>query len=93
MNSSLSDFCDAVRSRPGTAFEALLKIAEAKGAILNWEREFTLLASPDSNDEWSSSIATTLALALVQVDQAEETILNAFCLSRQSSGVANTQTA
>ncbi len=93
MNSTLSDFCDAVRSRQCHAIEAILKIAEAKDAILNWEREFTLMASQNSSDEWPSSIATTLALALSQVDQAEETILDAFCLSRQNQSVAKTQIA
>jgi hypothetical protein len=91
MNSSLSDFCDSLRSRPSNAIEALLKIAETKDAILNWEREFTSIASQDSSDEWLSPIATTIALALSHVDQAEETILDAFCLSRQRHSVAKTQ--
>jgi hypothetical protein len=83
MNSSLSDFCDDVRNRPCHALEALLKIAETKEAIFNWERESNLITSQGSCDECPSSLATTLALALEQVDQAEETILDAFCLSRQ----------
>ena len=93
MNSSLSDFCDAVHGRECHALEALLKIAETKEAILNWERESKLMASQNSGDEWPNFIATTLAAALSQVDQAEETILDAFCLSRQSQSFANTQTA
>lgn len=93
MNSSLSDFCDVVRGRECYALEALLKIAETKDAILNWERESRLVSSQNNGDERPNSIATTLAVALAQVDQAEEAILDAFCLSRQIQSFANTQTA
>ena len=93
MNSSLLDFCDAVRGSECHALEALLKIAEAKDAILNWERESKLMSSHNSGDGWPNVIATTLTVALAQVDQAEETILDAFCLSRRSQSVAKTQTA
>jgi len=93
MNRELFDFCDTVKGRQSSALEALLKIAETKDAMLHWERELILIPVQDEHDEGSKSIVTALALALAQVDRAEETILDAFCLSRQDQNATTTQNA
>jgi len=93
MNRTLMDFCDTVRDRPSGALDTLLKIAETKDALLIWEQAFTLMISKDDRFEEPSCIASALALALEHVEQAEESILDAFCLSQQSQKTSKAQTA
>jgi len=93
MNRALMDFCETVKGGQGSALEALLKIAETKDAMLHWEREITLIPAQDEQVDDSECIATALSLALAQVDRAEETILDAFCLSRQRRNATTTQNA
>jgi hypothetical protein len=91
VNHALKDFCDSLRVQPSSALEALLKIAETKEAMLRWEREATSVSSQDDLDEGPESTSTALELALAYVDRAEETILDAFCLSQETRRASSVQ--
>ncbi len=82
MTQALQDFCSVVRLKQSHALEALLKIAETKDAMLHWKQEIvSVLEEREAKDDPRH---VAIALALAQVDQAEETILDAFCLSRHT---------
>lgn len=87
------DFCDTVKDRPSRPLETLLKIAETKDALLNWEQAIALLPEQDSHDDVVESIATAIEIARGHIDRAEETILDAFCLSQKRQNVSKVQNA
>ena len=78
MSQALIDFCIKLRENPSCALNALLKIAEAKKAILDWEQEVTATRAMDGHERNHKFMAVEHAMSLV--DSAEESILEAFRL-------------
>ena len=80
MNHALLYFSSALRGGRNTALDALLKIAEAKNTMLIWQEEVAAAQSQSELDADPRFIAINFALA--QVDRAEESVLNAFCIGQ-----------
>ena len=78
MSQALNDFCASLRDNPSCALNALLKIAEARQAILDWKKEFSTKHAKEGQERNLKFIAVDHAMSLV--DSAEESILDAFCL-------------
>ena len=70
MSQALNDFCASLRDNPSCALNALLKIAEARQAILDWKQEVANTRAKDGNERDLKFIAVEHAMSLV--DSAEE---------------------
>ena len=81
MSQLLNEFCASLREDPSCALNALLKIAEAKQAILDWKQELSTTLGKDCHETDRQLI--TVEQAMLLVDSAEEAILDAFCLQQQ----------
>ena len=84
---ALNDFCASLRDNPSCALDALLKIAEAKQAILDWKQELSTTHAKDVHERNLKFIAVEHAMSLV--DSAEESILDAFCLYQKERSRSN----
>lgn len=87
MSQVLNDFCASLRDNPSCALDALLKIAEAKQAILDWKQEVSTTIAKDVHERNLKFIAVEHAMSLD--DSAEESILDAFCLNQKERSRSN----
>ena len=87
MSQALNEFCASRRNNPSFALNSLLKIAEAKQAILDWKQEVANTRAKDGNERDLKFIAVEHAMSLV--DSAEESILDAFCLHQKEQSRSN----
>jgi hypothetical protein len=83
----LNAFCAKLRENPNCALNALLKIAEAKKAILDWKQELSMTLGNDCHETIRQFIAVEQAMLIV--DSAEVSILDAFCLQQQGRSRPN----
>jgi hypothetical protein len=80
MDHLLNSFIESLRGRQCVSLQTLLKIAETKEVLLQWEQEVAMISSQSVRGQRLECITSALAVASAQIDRAEESILEAFCL-------------